>query len=83
VVASQLSPVSPAEAVPRVQQFLYNQRASEAVAADMKRLRSATTITYMGEFASTSVAEKSNEKPAVAPADSAPTAIDKGVAGLK
>jgi EpsD family peptidyl-prolyl cis-trans isomerase len=83
VVASQLSPVNPAEAVPRVQQFLYNQRASEAVAADMKRLRSDTTITYMGEFASTNGAQNSNKKQAVAPVSSETTAIDKGVAGLK
>lgn len=83
VVSSQLSPVTEAVALPRVEQFLANQRANEAIAADIKRLRSATTITYMGEFANTPAPASSEQKPAPDPAASEPTAIDKGVAGLK
>jgi EpsD family peptidyl-prolyl cis-trans isomerase len=83
VVSSQLAPVSEAVALPRVEQFLANQRANEAIAADIKRLRSATTITYMGEFANTPAAASSKEKQAPDLDASEPTAIDKGVAGLK
>jgi EpsD family peptidyl-prolyl cis-trans isomerase len=53
VVASQAAPVAEEAAGPRIQQFLANQRASEAVKATMKGLRASTKITYMGEFDST------------------------------
>ncbi|MDP2021113.1 MAG: EpsD family peptidyl-prolyl cis-trans isomerase, partial [Hydrogenophaga sp.] len=51
VASSQLSPIPEAAALPRIEQFLTNQRASEAVAANIKQLRSAAKIDYMGEFA--------------------------------
>lgn len=86
VVSSQSAPVPQDAALPRIEQFLLNQRAGEAVAANLKQLRAATKITYMGEFANTAAAA-----PAAAPAaatatpDAAPakSTIEKGVAGLK
>jgi EpsD family peptidyl-prolyl cis-trans isomerase len=51
VVASQSAPVTQAVAIPRIQQFLTNQRANEAITANIKQLRSTTKITYVGEFA--------------------------------
>jgi EpsD family peptidyl-prolyl cis-trans isomerase len=53
VVASQAAPVAEDAAGPRIQQFLANQRAGEAVKANMKQLRDSAKITYMGEFDST------------------------------
>ena len=92
VASSQPSPVAEAAALPRIEQFLTNQRASEAVAANIKQLRAAAKITYMGEFAKTegsATAPPASAKAAapaptsVAPAADSKTAIEKGVAGLK
>ncbi len=86
LVASQQSPVAEAAASPRIEQFLFNQRANEAVRGKLKDLRSASNIVYKGEFAenAASVAAKdavTASQPA--PADTAGAAIEKGVAGLK
>lgn len=51
IAASRAVPVDEAAAAPRIQQFLFNRRASEAVAADMKALKAAAKIEYLGEFA--------------------------------
>jgi len=95
VISSQIAPVSEATAMPRIEQFLANQRATEAVAADLKRLRANTRITYMGEFvqangsaataSSPAVPVSANEpdKQPVAPVDAVQSAIEKGAAGLK
>lgn len=88
VVASQSAPVPEAAALPRIQQFLGNQRGSEAAASEFKQLKAKAKITYQGEFAT---AEVTAPPPATAAAPaSAPvekpagnTAIEKGVAGLK
>ena len=91
LASSQTSPVDQTTALPRIDQFLTNQRASEAIAADMKQLRASTTITYMGEFAKPAASaasaevkvEKSTPNTPVVPVDKAQSAIEKGVAGLK
>lgn len=95
LASSQAAPVDQTTALPRIEQFLTNQRASEAIAADMKQLRAGTTITYMGEFAKPVAAptataspdesktEKSATNPTVVPVDKVQSAIEKGVAGLK
>ena len=88
VMASQLAPVPEADALPRIEQFLTNRRATDAVAADLKKLRAASTVTYMGEFsapngATAAPAAVSEPKPAGAQVDPARTAIEKGVSGLK
>lgn len=87
VISSQRVPVDEATALPRIEQFLGNQRASEAVAANIKKLRTDTKITYMGDFAksegtapttvlaTTSQAENAD--------DQARTAIERGVAAFK
>ncbi|MDO9197558.1 EpsD family peptidyl-prolyl cis-trans isomerase [Rhodoferax sp.] len=89
VASSQLSPIPEAAALPRIEQFLTNQRASEAVAANIKQLRSAAKIDYMGEFAKAE-ASPTAAAPAVPTTAQAPatdgkatTALEKGVAGLK
>jgi len=51
VAASQRVPVAEAAALPRIEQFLANQRGAEMVTKTIKDLRANTTITYMGDFA--------------------------------
>ncbi len=75
VLASQAAPVSQTTATPRIQQFLANQRASEAITANIKQLRTNTKITYVGEFATPLPAESVDT--------SNKNALEKGVAGLK
>jgi EpsD family peptidyl-prolyl cis-trans isomerase len=88
VASSQSSPVAEAAALPRIEQFLTNQRASAAVTTNIKQLRAAAKITYMGEFAK--AAGTATVPPPVVPEPvpsfSAPdnaSTIEKGVAGLK
>lgn len=88
VASSLTSPITDTVALPRIEQFLTNQRASAAVTAKIKELRAATKVTYMGEFAKTgaTAAVTSPIAPESAatfsPTDNA-SAIEKGVAGLK
>lgn len=51
VVASQSAPVDEATAKPKVQQFLQNQRNGKAVGEEMKKLKDAAKIEYVGDFA--------------------------------
>jgi EpsD family peptidyl-prolyl cis-trans isomerase len=75
VVTSQPAPVGQSSALARIQQFLANQRASEAITANMKQLRANTKITYMGDF-SAPLAAKATDTPNNG-------GLEKGVAGLK
>jgi hypothetical protein len=50
LAGSKRAPVTEAQASPRIQLFLFNQQAREAVTADIKRLKSAANIEYVGEF---------------------------------
>lgn len=85
LAASQSAPIDEANAKPRIQQFLLNERNGKAVAEEMKKLKDAAKIEFVGDFA------KLPETPAAAPASEAPKetaspaagAIEKGVAGLK
>jgi len=82
VASSQSAPVAEAAALPRIEQFLANQRGAEAVGKNIKDLRAKTTITYMGDFApgaagAAAVAQPAAaitaEPPAAAPATAAAT----------
>lgn len=87
LVSSQPSPVTEEAALPRIEQFLTNQRASEAVAANIKQLRASAKISYMGDFAKSDVAAPAAPEAAApaakSPDDATKSAIEKGVAGLK
>jgi EpsD family peptidyl-prolyl cis-trans isomerase len=88
IVSSQSAPVPQDAALPRIEQFLLNQRAGEAVAANIKQLRASTKITYMGEFSNPPAAAEATPPAnaatnATADAPSAKSTIEKGVAGLK
>ena len=82
VASSQAVPVDEAEAKPRIQQFLYNQRVQQAAGDEIRKLKSAAKIEFQGEFAS---AAGEGAKPASPTPQAAPTGnpIEKGVAGLK
>ncbi|MFO1194691.1 MAG: EpsD family peptidyl-prolyl cis-trans isomerase [Rhodoferax sp.] len=71
VASSQLAPVPEANALPRIEQFLANQRGAEAVAKAVKDLRAKASITYMGDFAGGPAAAGAAAAPA-APAAPAP-----------
>ncbi|CAM8643202.1 cis_trans_EpsD, peptidyl-prolyl cis-trans isomerase, EpsD family [Comamonadaceae bacterium] len=89
VVSSQASAVAEAAALPRIEQFLTNQRAGEAVATNIKQLRSTTKIAYMGEFEKGATPVAAPATPATPAPDAAATddktksVIEKGVSGLK
>lgn len=51
VMASQSAPVDETLATPRIQTFLTNQRASEAIQREIKALKEKARIEYLGEFA--------------------------------
>jgi EpsD family peptidyl-prolyl cis-trans isomerase len=88
IVSSQLAPVTEAVALPRIEQFLVNQRANEAIAANLKQLRAETKITYMGEFvkkdgATAKAPAAFPSASASAPVDKDKAVIEKGIAGFK
>lgn len=81
LLSSRKEPIAQEAALPRIEQFLTNRAAGEAVTARIKQLRESQAVTYMGEFAqaaANSVTPTSTAAPA-APAN----AMEKGVAGLK
>ena len=94
VVQSQSQPVAEAQALPRIVQFLGNQRNQEAAAKEVKRLKDKAKITYEGDFAAGAAPAKAAEAPkadlpkadaskAAAPAPSGDTNMEKGLRGLK
>lgn len=98
LASSRKAPIEQAAALPRIEQFLANRAAGEAVAANIKQLRESQTVSYMGEFAQAPAPAAATEAPAqavtpastAAPTTAAPAAspapadaMEKGVAGLK
>lgn len=89
IVNSQTQPIAEADAIPRIQQFLGNQRNSEAVAKELKNLRAKAAIEQTGDVAigsQTAPAPAPVAAPAPAAADAATidaNSVAKGVAGLK
>ena len=90
LTSSQLSPVTEVTALPRIEQFLVNQRADEAVAANLKQLRANTKINYMGDYAKPEAEPAASitispSSPVAQPAAAAKTnmALAKGVVELK
>ena len=89
VVATVSSPVDEATAIPRIQQFLFNQRAAAAIAGEMKQLRQKAIIEYVGEFAGAAAAAPAAATSPAANAeppkpDQAPAPnLEKGIRGLR
>jgi EpsD family peptidyl-prolyl cis-trans isomerase len=74
LVASRSQPVDEERAKPAIEQFLLNERKRKIVADDLKALRAAAKVQYMGKFA---------EGAASAPAAAAPTAADVAASAAK
>ncbi len=88
IAQSQSQPVTEAQAVPRIVQFLANQRNQEAAAKELKRLKEKAKITYEGDFATAAASGAPAAKLPDAPkATDTPAATDanmeKGIKGLK
>lgn len=92
VIAAQAAPLNEATAIPRIQQFLFNQRSIEAIAGEMKQLKASAHIEYVGEIAN-ELAEVDPRPVATTVVPVAPNAfpatqlpvsnLDKGVRGLR
>ncbi len=85
VAATEKQPLDEKQATPFIEQFLANQRRLELTRNEVKQLREAAKIEYVGSFAEGGDAAKAaatQEAPKAAPA-AEKSAIDKGVAGLR
>lgn len=86
-------PATLAQAAPQIEQFLFNKKNKDAADAELKRLRAAAKIEYLGKdgppAAASAAASAAVPAPApaltpqAAPAQSSSEANDRGVAGLK
>jgi len=88
IASSKAGPVDEATALPRIAQFLGNQRANEAVTTNMKALRKSAKLEYMGDFAKDATAVAAEAAAAASAAAAAATeqpksTLEKGIAGLK
>ena len=91
LAGAQSAPVPEEAALPRIQQFLGNQRAAETAKQEFKTLKANAKITYMGEFAGSDTPQAvagppgpSATDPSVATrASSTGAAVERGMAGLK
>jgi EpsD family peptidyl-prolyl cis-trans isomerase len=90
LASSRSQPVTLQQATPAIEQFLMNERKREIIAKDMKAMRDAATIEYVGKYAEVaaagaSAAAAATSAPATAPAASSgldASSISKGM-GLK
>jgi EpsD family peptidyl-prolyl cis-trans isomerase len=62
VAASRVEPVDEATATPRIQQYLSNRRAREAIDKELKQLKTGAKIEYLGEFAGDAAAAEAKAK---------------------
>ncbi len=80
VLASDPQPVDDKKASPVIEQFLANHKREVLTVAEVKRLRDAAKIEYVGDFtkyAADAAAQQASAKPAAA------TEQDKGIAALR
>ena len=87
VLAVRPAPLDESTAAPRIEQFLFNRKLREAIAAELKHLREKSNIEYTGEFARVAGppgAEPEVFQPAQAEssAGTAPN-FEKGIRGLR
>jgi EpsD family peptidyl-prolyl cis-trans isomerase len=86
LVSSKSVPVDEVNASPRIAQFIANQRANDAVSTNMKALRKAAKVEYVGDFAKDPAAVAAAAAAAASAADATAqpkSTLEKGVAGLK
>lgn len=80
VLAAEAQPLDDKKAAPIIEQFLFNRRKDELATAEVKRLRDAAKIEYVGDFAKLGA-----ETPAVAESGAKATGTDqdKGISALR
>jgi len=62
VVAYKAEPMDETSATPFIQQFLLNQRSSEVIAKEMRKIKEQAKIEYVGEFAGGAAAAEAKAK---------------------
>ena len=92
IVATQPQPVDDKQAAPAIEQFLTNRKRDQLGQADIKRLREATKIEYVGDFVKYSPAGAPtaggatpvvSAVPAAVAAEAPKSSTEKGIAGLR
>ena len=83
LVASQEQPVTEDKATPAIERFLLNQKRNELAQAEVKKLRDAAKIEYVGAFADAAEAAAPAAAPAQPQAKPDAGFVDKGLSGLK
>lgn len=85
VAGSRLQPVTEEQAKPAIEQFILNERKRKLIEDDVKSMRAAAKISYVGKFAEPAASAPAGAAPAAAPAASAgmtSSDVSKGM-GLK
>ncbi len=84
LVGSRPQPVDDAKSRPAIEQFLLNERKRELIGKDMRAMRAAATVEYLGKFANAGASAPAAPVVAAPPA-SAASAFDmtEGLKGLK
>lgn len=81
LAASRTVPITEANAIPVIEQFLQNQRKVDLITKEMKSLREKAKIEYQGEF--TAPAAAAAPATAAAPKSSDQAVIEKGISSIK
>jgi EpsD family peptidyl-prolyl cis-trans isomerase len=81
--AMQDAPLDEKQAGPAIEQFVVNRRRTEAVQSEVKRLREAAKVAYVGEFNAGGSVSSDAPKPAAPAKATEKGAIEKGIGGLK
>ena len=76
LVSSVAQPISEADAAPKISKFLSNQAMRKGIAAEITRLKQKSSITYLGEFASSTPEPKTAPLPS-AKEESVPSGMEK------
>lgn len=83
-VSSREQPVTKEQARPVIERFLVNQKRMELAQAEVKRIKDAAKVEYLGAFAEQAKDQTAAAKPAApAPAKPAADFMDKGLSGVK
>lgn len=88
VLASQVRPLSEEQARPLIENFLVGEKRADLVRGEVKKLRDAAKIEYMGSFAQAAKADESAVDKPTAPAKAesdakqSPDFMEKGLSGL-